>query len=73
MKKAHTLAILVRNRPGVLTKIAGMFYRRNYNIKAITAGKMHIGDVSKIVITVPMDDRDIELLRRQIENLVDVE
>ncbi len=71
-KKAHTLAILVRNKPGVLTKIAGMFYRRNYNIKAITSGKMHVGDVSKIVITVPMDERDIELLRRQIENLVDV-
>ena len=73
MAGAHTLAILVRNKPGVLTKIAGMFYRRNYNIQAITAGKMHYENVSKIVITVPMDDRDIELLRRQIENLVDVQ
>ena len=36
MKREHTLSILVRNKPGVLTKIAGMFYRRDYNIQSIT-------------------------------------
>jgi acetolactate synthase-1/3 small subunit len=73
MKGEHTLSILVHNKPGVLTKIAGMFYRRDYNIQAITAGKMHFdADVSKIIMSVPIDERDIELLRRQIENLVDV-
>jgi acetolactate synthase-1/3 small subunit len=73
MTRSHTLSILVRNKPGVLTKIAGMFYRRHYNIQDLTVGKMHTDDVSKIVISVPVDQRDIELLRREIENMVDVQ
>ena len=72
MSRAHTLSIMVRNKSGVLTKIAGMFYRRNYNIQTLTVGKMHTSELSKIIISVPVDDRDVELLRRQIENLVDV-
>ncbi|MCP4606533.1 MAG: acetolactate synthase small subunit [Proteobacteria bacterium] len=72
MNSEHTLSIMVRNKPGVLTKIAGMFYRRDYNIQTLTVGKMHTAGLSKILISVPVDDRDIELLRRQIENLVDV-
>jgi acetolactate synthase I/III small subunit len=69
----HTLSILVRNKAGVLTKIAGVFYRRGYNISTLTVGKMHTPDVSKILISVPVDDRDVELLRRQIENFVNVQ
>ena len=72
MNRQHTLSILVRNKPGVLTKIAGTFYRRDYNIQTLTVAKMHIPDVSKILISVPADDRDVELLRRQIEGMVDV-
>ena len=73
MQREHTLSIMVRNKPGVLTKIAGMFYRRDYNIKTLTVGKMHVDGLSKIQISVPVDKRDIELLRRQIENLADVQ
>ena len=73
MNREHTLSIMVRNKPGVLTKIAGMFYRRDYNIKTLTVGKMHIEGLSKIMISVPVDDRDVELLRRQIENMADVQ
>jgi acetolactate synthase-1/3 small subunit len=72
MKQQHILSIVVRNRSGVLTKIAGMFYRRHINIDTLTVGKTHLDGLSKIVITVPMDLEGIELLRRQIENLVDV-
>ncbi|MBI4510295.1 MAG: acetolactate synthase small subunit [Deltaproteobacteria bacterium] len=71
--REHTLSILVRNEPGVLSKIAGMFYRRGHNIETLTVGKTHQPGLSKIVISVPTDDRTIEHLRRQIENLVDVE
>lgn len=72
MRKEHTLSILVRNRPGVMTKIAGIFYRHDYNIESLTVGKMPMSGISKILISVPADHRDIELLRRQIENLVDI-
>ena len=73
MNREHTLSIMVRNKPGVLTKIAGMFYRRDYNIKTLTVGKMHLEGLSKIQISVPVDDRDVELFRRQIENMADVQ
>ena len=72
MNREHVLSIMVKNTPGVLTKIAGMFYRRGHNIKTLTVGKMHIPGLSKLIISLPMDDADVELLRRQIENLVDV-
>jgi acetolactate synthase-1/3 small subunit len=72
MRTAHILSIVVRNRPGVLTKIAGMFYRRDCNIETLTVGKTHIEGLSKIVITVPMEGQELGVLRRQIENLVDV-
>ena len=72
MIREHTLSITVRNRPGVMTKIAGMFYRRDFNIETLTVGKTHIDGVSKIVITVPSRSDELLLLQRQIENLVDV-
>ena len=72
MKEEHTLSILVQNEPGVLTKIAQMFYRRGYNIETLTVGKTHRPKISKILISVPLGERDVEYLRRQIENLVDV-
>ncbi|MDJ0763294.1 MAG: acetolactate synthase small subunit [Myxococcota bacterium] len=73
MKREHTLSIMVRNQPGVLTKIAGIFYRQDYNIESITVGKTQFPGISKIVISLPVDERNIELLLRQIENLVDIQ
>jgi acetolactate synthase-1/3 small subunit len=72
MKREHTISIIVRNQAGVLTKVASIFYRHNYNIESITVGRMHTPGLSKILISVPVDERDVELLRRQIENLVDI-
>jgi acetolactate synthase-1/3 small subunit len=72
MNPQNVLSIIVRNRSGVLTKIAGMFYRRHCNIETLTVGKTQYEGLSKIVITLPMPPDDLELLRRQIENLVDV-
>jgi acetolactate synthase-1/3 small subunit len=72
MKSNHTLAILVRNQPGVLARIAGMFHRRGYNIETIAAYKSHIEGMTKIHISGQAYDRDAELLRRQVENMVDV-
>jgi acetolactate synthase-1/3 small subunit len=73
MKREYVLSILVRNRPGVLTKIAGMFYRRGHNISTLTVGKMHKEGISKLIISLMMEMEEVELLRRQIENLVNVE
>ena len=71
-KQEHTFSILVQNEAGALTKIAQLFYRRGYNIETLTVGKTHRPGLSKILVSVPVDDRDVELLRRQLSNLQDV-
>ncbi len=71
-KQEHTFSILVQNEAGALTKIAQLFYRRGYNIESLTVGKTQNPRLSKILISVPVDDRDVEYLRRQLRNLHDV-
>ena len=63
--------MLVEDQPGVLTRIAGMFARRGFNIDTITVGKTTKKGISKMVITVIGDDRTLEQVQKQINKLVD--
>ena len=67
----HVVAMLVEDHPGVLTRIAGMFARRGFNIDTITVGKTTKKDVSKMVITLMGDEKDLEQLIKQINKLID--
>ncbi len=49
------ISILVRNHPGVLSHVAGMFTRRAYNIESIAAGETENPDVTRITIVVSGD------------------
>ena len=71
-QKKHVIAMLVEDQPGVLTKIAGMFARRGFNIDTITVGKTNHPGISKIVITVIGNDRTLEQVEKQINKLIDV-
>jgi acetolactate synthase-1/3 small subunit len=68
----HTLAVLVENRPGVLTRIAGLFARRGYNIESLAVGETEDATVSRMTIVVEGDDRVIEQVTKQLHKLVDV-
>lgn len=68
----HTLAILVRNHPGVLSHISGLFARRAYNIESIAAGVTENPDVTRITIVVKGDERILEQVTKQLRKLVDV-
>ncbi|HLC65945.1 MAG TPA: acetolactate synthase small subunit [Candidatus Nanoarchaeia archaeon] len=69
----HTICILVNDEPGVMTRIAGLFARRGYNIETITVGKTHSPGTAKIVITVFGDDQTIEQIEKQVGKLIDTQ
>jgi acetolactate synthase I/III small subunit len=48
----HTLSLLVANQPGVLTRIAGMFARRGYNIESLAVGPTERPEHSRMTIVV---------------------
>lgn len=68
----HTLAIQVENRPGVLTRIAGLFSRRGYNIESLAVGPTENPDVARMTVVVEADDEAIEQVTKQLNKLVDV-
>jgi len=68
----HTLSALVQDEPGVLTRIAGMFARRGFNIDSLTVGPTERPGVSRITMVVPGDDQAGEQITKQLYKLIDV-
>jgi len=66
----HTLAALVENHPGVLTRIAGLFARRAYNIDSLSVCQTEDPELSRMTIVVDGDDQVIEQVRNQLNKLV---
>ena len=68
----HTLAILVENKPGVLTRVAGLFSRRGFNIESLAVGVTENPDTSRITIVVSGDDNILEQVEKQLNKLIDI-
>lgn len=68
----HTLAILVENKPGVLTRVAGLFSRRAFNIESLAVGVTEKPDTSRMTIVVSGDDRIFEQVMKQLNKIIDV-
>ena len=68
----HTLAILVENKPGVLTRVAGLFSRRAFNIESLAVGVTEKSDTSRMTIVVSGDDRVFEQVMKQLNKIIDV-
>lgn len=68
----HTLSVLVEDEAGVLTRIAGLFARRGFNIESLAVGPAEKSGVSRITMVVPGDDRVIEQLTKQLYKLINV-
>ncbi|CDM95381.1 MAG: acetolactate synthase small subunit [Limnospira sp. PMC 1291.21] len=68
----HTLSVLVEDEAGVLTRIAGLFARRGFNIESLAVGPAEKSGVSRITMVVPGDDRIIEQLTKQLYKLINV-
>ncbi|MFA7562674.1 MAG: acetolactate synthase small subunit [Methanoculleus sp.] len=70
--KPHTLSVLVENRAGVLSRVAGMFSRRGFNIESLAVGTCEEPDMSRITIVVNGNDSVVEQVMKQTNKLIDV-
>lgn len=68
----HTLAVLVENHPGVLSRVAGLFSRRGFNIESLAVGVTENPDISRITIVVDGDEYVVEQVSKQLNKLIDV-
>ena len=68
----HTISILVENTFGVLTRVAGMFSGRGYNIDSLNVAPTHNSELSRMTIVTRGDDATVEQIVRQLEKLVNV-
>lgn len=69
----HTISILVRNKPGVLVRVALVFSRRGYNIESLVVSPDIVnGDFSRMTITCSGDLETLEQIIKQVTKLIDV-
>jgi acetolactate synthase I/III small subunit len=68
----HTLSVLVENKPGVLTRVAGLFARRGFNIESLAVGLSEDPKLSRITITVDGAEQPIDQVTKQLHKLVNV-
>ncbi|MCW3012915.1 MAG: ilvN [Solirubrobacterales bacterium] len=70
--RKHILSILVENRPGVLTRIAGLFARRGFNIDTLSVGPTDDEHLSRITITLDGATHPIDQVTKQLHKLINV-
>jgi len=68
----HTLSVLVVNHAGVLSRVAGLFSRRGFNIDSLAVGVTENPEISRMTIVVDGDDYTVEQVSKQLNKLVDV-
>src|ERR1017187_7412951 len=70
--RKHILSILVQNKPGVLTRIAGLFARRGFNIDTLAVGPTDDDTISRITLTLDGAVHPIDQVTKQLHKLVTV-
>ncbi|MDI6727066.1 MAG: acetolactate synthase small subunit [Smithellaceae bacterium] len=68
----HTITILVNNQPGVLSRVAGVFSSRGYNIRTLCVAETTDPAVSRITLTSRADSDFTDKIKKQLDKLVDV-
>ena len=70
--RKHTISVLVENRFGVLSRVAGLFSARGYNIESLSVGETLDPAVSRMTLVVRGDEFVIEQVTKQLHKLIDV-
>jgi acetolactate synthase-1/3 small subunit len=68
----NTISVLVENQPGILSKVAGLFSRRGFNIDSLAVGVTDDSSISRITIVVDGDDYVVEQVEKQLNKLIQV-
>lgn len=68
----HTISVLVENKFGVLTRVAGLFSGRGYNIDTLNVGPTHDPKTSRMTIVTRGDDSTVEQIVKQLNKLINV-
>lgn len=68
----HTLSVLVENKPGVLSRVAGLFARRGFNIESLAVGPSEDPKMSRITIVINGDEHPVDQVMKQLHKLVNV-
>src|SRR6516165_7393566 len=70
--RKHTIAVMVENRFGVLSRVAGLFSARGYNIESLSVGETVDPSVSRMTLVVRGDELVIEQVGKHLHKLIDV-
>ena len=68
----HTIAVVVENKSGVLTRIAGLFSRRSFNIESLSVGATDNPEYSRMTLSVQGDEEVLEQVIKQLSKLINV-
>jgi acetolactate synthase regulatory subunit len=68
----HILSILVENEAGALSRVAGLFSARGYNIETLTVAPTEDASLSRMTIVTAGSDEIVEQITKQLNKLVDV-
>ena len=68
----HTLSILMRNRPGALSRVTGLFSGRNFNIESLCVAETMDPEFSCLTLVTTGDAAIVEQITKQLHKLIDV-
>jgi acetolactate synthase-1/3 small subunit len=68
----HTISVLVEDKPGVLTRVAGLFAARGFNIHSLAVGPTETSGLSRMTIVVNVETKPLEQVTKQLNKLVNV-
>ncbi len=69
---SHVLSLLVEDKPGLLTRVAGLFARRGFNIESLAVGHSEIPGLSRITVVVDVEGAPLEQITKQLNKLINV-
>jgi acetolactate synthase-1/3 small subunit len=68
----HVLSLLVEDKPGLLTRVAGLFSRRGFNIHSLAVGTSEVDGLSRITVVVDVEELPLEQVTKQLNKLINV-